>query len=144
MIKIVLRFAKGGVLEGELREEFGAPQTIAILSQMGKISSLARNSRYSGREVYFPIPSSVLAPKEQYSIYVSKGDIIYWRAWRDDGHDPVMSFYYGPELARSSQGDEPVNIIGHIREDLLPLAQEIGERVWLQGAEQVEVEIIKE
>ncbi len=143
-MKVVLRFSKGGILEGKLKEEWGAPQTIAILKQMGKASSLARHSRYSGREVYFPIPSSVLAPKEHYSIYVSKGDIIYWRAWRDDGQNPVMSFYYGPEHARSSQGDEPVNIVGHIREDLLPLAQEIGERVWLQGAEQVEIEIIPE
>ena len=143
-MKVVLRFAKGGVLEGELREEFGAPQTIAILKQMGKVSSLARHSRYSGREVYFPVTSSILAPKERYSIYVSKGDIIYWRAWRDNGQEPVMSFYYGPELARSSQGDEPVNIVGHLNEDLLPLAQEIGERVWLQGAEQVEIEIIAE
>jgi len=141
-MKVLLRFARGGVLEGELKEEFGSPQTIALLKQMGRASCLARHSRYSGREVYFPVPSTILAPKERYSIYVSRGDIIYWRAWRDNGQEPVMSFYYGPELARSSQGDEPVNIVGCIREDLLPLAQEIGERVWLQGAEQVEIEII--
>lgn len=143
-MRIRFIFERGGILEGDLKEEYGAPQTIALLKQLGKLTSLARHSRYSGREVYITIPDSFLAPKEKYSIYISKGDITYWRAWRDDGMEPVISFFYGPERARSSQGDEPVNIIGHIREDLISLAEIIGERIWLQGAEKVEIEILSD
>jgi len=140
-MKIELRFAKGGVLVGELKKEYGSPRTVEMLKQAGGFTSLAKHSRYSGREVYFAASKSLLAPKEQYTIYLSKGDIIYWRAWRDDGQDPVLSFYYGAEHARGAQGDEPVNVIGRIREDLLPLAEKIGLRVWLEGAENVEVVI---
>jgi hypothetical protein len=143
-MKIMLHFAKGDVLIGELSSEWGSPQTVELLKKQGPFSSLAKHSRYCGREVYFAAPPTLLGPKEKYSIFLSKGDIIYWRAWRDNGMEPVLSFYYGPEYARSNQGDEPVNIIGHLHEDLLPLAVEIGERVWLQGAEEVQVEIVQD
>ncbi|MEM3489197.1 MAG: DUF3830 family protein [Nitrososphaerota archaeon] len=141
-MKIKFCFEKGGILEGELKREYGSPQTLQLLESFGKYKGLARHSRYSGREVYIPISSSFLAPKEKCSIYLSKGDITYWRDWRGNGKEPVISFFYGPELARSSQGDEPVNIIGRIKEDQIQQSEEIGERIWLEGAELVEIEIL--
>ncbi|MCR4428521.1 MAG: DUF3830 family protein [Caldiserica bacterium] len=136
-------FQKGGVLEGDLKTEYGSPNTIKILEKFGKHNNLARHSRYSGREVFISIPQFFISNQENSTIYLSKGDITYWRDWRADGQEPVISFFYGSELARGPRGEEPVNVIGRLKEDQIPLSENIGERIWLQGAEIVEIEILK-
>lgn len=102
-------------------------------------SSMATHSRWSGREVNFRLPEGVIAPRENQSIYVSKGDVVYWRNWVEDGREAVLAFYYGAERTRDWRGDQPVNVIGRITAETIAVAEDVGERIWLRGAEGVQV-----
>ena len=54
----------------------------------------------------------------------------------------AIALYYGPELLRYHDGLIRVNVIGRVRWEQEELLEEIGERIWKRGVEEVRVERI--
>ncbi|PJI52264.1 hypothetical protein CTI14_45255, partial [Methylobacterium radiotolerans] len=94
------------------------------------ITSVVTHSRWSGREVNLNLKTADLPKEENQTIYTSRGEIVYWREWRNqENPKEVLALYYGAEETRSSKGPEPVNIIGQIDFDRLEEFKAIGKRV---------------
>ena len=50
-----------------------------------------------------------------------------------------MGLFYGAEVIREWRGDVRANLIARLLPEDLPLLEQIGLRVWRQGAERVRV-----
>ncbi len=135
-----LEFERGGVLTARLLSE-AAPRTVERVLAALPVQAVAYHSRWSGREVNFPIRLGVQAPpRENDTTSVSYGDVIYWREWgKPDGAAEVLAFYYGAEVTRDHRGTLLVNVFARIPEAQWPLAAEIGVRIWRSGGERVRV-----
>lgn len=145
MKKIRFTFEKGGTLIAQLNEK-DAPQTAAFVWDSLPLESVATQSRWSGREFNLQAAIHHSPVRENQTIYTSIGEVCYWRDWRQDPTDApkhVVAVYYGAELARSHYGDEPVNVFGQIEYDQLHAAKQIGERIWLEGAEKIKIERVE-
>lgn len=145
MKQIRLFFEKGDSLLAVLDEE-ASPKTSVIVWEALPFQAIVTQSRWSGREFNFEAELNQFPPRENQSIYTSLGDLCYWRDWRKSESEPtkhVLAVYYGPEMARSHMGDEPVNIIGSITPSSRKKLHRIGERIWKEGFERVRVEKVE-
>lgn len=141
MKKIKVTFKSSNSVIGTLHDN----ETANIIYESLPLESTAIHSRWSGREVNFTLNLKGSPKRENQSIYTSIGDICYWRDWRNEANDTmltkhVVAIYYGSEHARSHIGDEPVNIFGKIDEEYIEKIKQIGENIWLTGTEIVRIE----
>ncbi len=140
---IEFRFERGGSLRAKLAAE--AKQTIECMSNALPMGAKVFQARWSGREVFVPVNLTKKPPRERQSIRGSLGDVIYFCEWADayeyTGFEAIGMFY-GPEIVREWRGDAPVNVFAQIDPSQWELLKEIGERVWRQGGENIDIRLI--
>lgn len=140
--RLKFTFERGGELYADLLPE-AAPKTIEQVLRFLPCESTAFHTRWCGREVYFPVKSDMLVPKENQTSTASMGDVVYWKEWENQDHPPeTLSMYYGAELIRDHRGFLQVNVFARISPDQWPLMESIGTRVWQQGIEKILVEVV--
>ncbi len=139
-IEIELEFARGGVLRAAILWD-SAPETCRAVVAALPLEATVSHSRWSGREVNFPIPLGAGAPpRENDTTTVNTGDVIYWREWEKGAKAcEALAVYYGAEVTRDHRGYLPVNVFARIPQEQWPLATEIGLRIWREGFEHVRV-----
>lgn len=148
-IKVKFEFERGGVLYGEL-DPGKAPRTVEQVVKALPLQGKAVHSRWCGREISWGLETRELPPRENATGIVSKFDITYWRPWDRQEKTPEsntfesIAFYYGAERPAYHDGTLSLNVIGHICYDQEGLMIEIGERIWLQGVEQVVCSLVQE
>lgn len=146
MKKILITFENGESFPAILQEN-KAPKTCEKVWEALPFTSVATHSRWSGREVNFAFKSNELPKRENQTISTSVGEVIYWRDWPVDS-DPdvseVIAIYYGAEHTRSHKGDEPVNVFAQIDYANLELLKTVGERIWLNGTEKIQIKKLSE
>lgn len=135
-----LEFERGGVLTARLLHDAASRTVERVLTAL-PLEAMAYHSRWSGREVNFPIRLGARAPaRENDTTSVGCGDVIYWREWeKGDDAAEALAFYYGAETTRDHRGTLPVNVFARIPEAQWALAQQIGVRIWRNGGERVRV-----
>ncbi|MEK6243432.1 MAG: DUF3830 family protein [Pseudomonadota bacterium] len=137
------RFERGGTLRAKLAAE--AKRTIECISNALPMGAKVFQARWSGREIFVPVNLAEKPPREHQSIRVSLGDVIYFCEWAEayehTGFEAIGMFY-GPEIVREWRGDAPVNVFAQIDPSQWDLLKEIGERVWRQGGENIDIHLI--
>ncbi|MGM0900495.1 MAG: DUF3830 family protein [Bacillota bacterium] len=146
MRKLKIKFERGGEVYATLLEE-KAPNTCNGIWNQLPIESEMTHTRWSGREIYTSITDRPNLVRENQAIYMSVGEVCYWRDWTwEESPTPpqAISIYYGADMARSQKGSEQVNVFAQVDyQDFKKLA-EIGERVWLKGKEKVFIDRYEE
>jgi hypothetical protein len=101
------------------------------------------HSRWSGREINFPVKSGGSIGRENQTTQTGTGEVIYWREWEKEGAAAAeaIAIYYGAEVSRDHRGRLPVNVFARIPEEQWKAIEEIGLRIWQQGVEQVTVSL---
>lgn len=162
--KIVFKFEKGGELIAHLLPDT-APETVKAFLEMLPLQATVYHSRWSGREVNFPVNSKLKTPgrnipgknipgenipgknipRENQTTQTNTGDVIYWKEWEKEGSEvsEAIAIYYGAEVTRDHRGYQPVNVFARIAESQWNTIEEIGLRIWQHGIEKVNVEIGK-
>lgn len=143
--KILFQFERGGELPAELLRE-GAPKTVDSLLEILPLEATVYHSRWSGREINFPLKSKRKIPRENQTTQTNTGDVIYWKEWEleDPETAEAIAIYYGPEVTRDHRGYLPVNVFGRIPASQWKIIEEVGLRIWQQGIEKVAVSILEE
>jgi hypothetical protein len=143
--EISLEFERGGVLSAAVLWD-SAPETCRAVLNALPLEAMVSHSRWSGREVNFPIALGPGAPpRENDTTTVNTGDVIYWREWeREAKACEALAVYYGAEVTRDHRGYLPVNVFARIPQGQWPLATEIGLRIWRQGFERVRMRVAKQ
>lgn len=139
--RIALEFARGGRVRAVLLAD-KAPKTCAAIWSRLPHEAEVLHARWAGREIFFPIPLPDTPPMENLTNRVSAGEIIYFREWEgqyDNTGFETMGLFYGAEVIREWRGDVRANLIARLLPEDLPLLEEVGLRVWRQGAERVRV-----
>ena len=140
---IEFRFERGGSLRAKLAAE--AKRTIECISNALPMGAKVFQARWSGREIFVPVNLAKKPPRERQSIRVNLGDVIYFCEWVDayeyTGFEAIGMFY-GPEIVREWRGDAPVNVFAQIDSSQWDLLKDIGERVWRQGGENIDIHLI--
>ena len=138
--EIELEFARGGVLRAAVLWD-SAPETCRAVIGALPLEATVSHSRWSGREVNFPIALGPGAPsRENDTTTVNTGDVIYWREWeREAKASEALAVYYGAEVTRDHRGYLSVNVFARVPQEQWPLATEIGLRIWRGGFERVHV-----
>lgn len=142
--KIVFRFERGGELVAELMPDI-APKTVESFLQMLPLEATVYHSRWSGREINFPLKSRGKIPREKQTTQTNTGDVIYWKEWEmpDSEAAEAIAIYYGAEISRDHRGQLPVNVFARIPASQWKKIEEIGLRIWQQGIEKVAVSVIE-
>lgn len=132
-------FERGGTFVAKLRPDL-SPETVKAVVAMLPIEATVYHSRWSGREINFPVRSPAVVPREQQTCTVNTGDIIYWKEWEmgDEAHE-ALAIYYGAEVTRDHRGYLPVNVFARVPQEQWPTIEEIGLRIWREGIEKVTV-----
>ncbi|MBB5326202.1 hypothetical protein HNQ34_003321 [Anoxybacillus tepidamans] len=146
MRRILITFENGGSFPATLLED-KAPKTCEKIWEALPFSSIVRHSRWSGRELNFPFTSNGHPKRENQTISTSIGEVVYWRDWLMDEEPDVseiIAIYYGAERTRSHRGDEPVNVFAKIDYTHFDRLKAVGERIWLNGAERIQIEKLSE
>ncbi|HUT66066.1 MAG TPA: DUF3830 family protein [Spirochaetota bacterium] len=143
--KLVFSFERGGKLTASLLPEHN-PKTVSVFIKMLPLEAVVYHSRWSGREINFPVKSSEKIPRENQTAQTNTGDVIYWREWEKEGFEAAeaIAIYYGPEVTRDHRGYLPVNVFARIPDSQWKAIEEIGLRIWQHGTEKVEVRIAEE
>lgn len=143
--KIVFKFERGGELVAQLRPEL-APKTVDSFLKILPLEATVYHSRWSGREVNFPVRSENKIPRENQTTQTNTGDVIYWKEWKPEGEQvaEAIAIYYGAEVTRDHRGYQPVNVFARIPPAQWKKIEEIGERIWQQGIEKMTVDTVKE
>lgn len=138
--QIVFEFEKGGLLVAEVLPDI-APKTVEAFLKMLPLQATVYHSRWSGREVNFPVKSKVRIPRENQTTQTNTGDVIYWKEWEmeDPEAAEAIALYYGAEVTRDHRGYLPVNVFARIQPDQWKKIEEIGLRIWQSGIEKVTV-----
>ncbi len=138
--EIELEFARGGVLKAAVLWD-SAPETCRAVVDALPLEATVSHSRWSGREVNFPVALGSGAPqRENDTTTVNTGDVIYWREWEKEAKAcEALAVYYGAEVTRDHRGYLPVNVFARVPQEQWPLATEIGLRIWREGFERVRV-----
>src|SRR6056297_2923207 len=148
MAKIKISFDKGGSLTATLDNR--SPKTVKAFIECLPIATTVVHTRWCGREFSLGIDTENKPPKEKITNTVSKFGVSYWKDWNSQIKNSealsneAISIFYGAELLRYHAGELFVNLIGRIDLNQEDLLEEIGERVWLQGKENVNIELIEE
>jgi hypothetical protein len=139
---IIFTFERGGRLTARLLLD-RAPQTVSILRGLLPLEATVFHSRWSGREINFPVKSEEGIPRENQTTQTNTGDVIYWKEWGMDASEPAeaIAIYYGAEITRDHRGFLPVNVFACIPESQWSTIEEVGLRIWQHGIESVEVTI---
>lgn len=138
--KIKITFQSGKSLFVHLNED---SRTAREIYKMLPFKSEAVHSRWSGREINAELPIDQKIPPEDQTIYTSLGEVCYWSNWRrgeNEEQKHVIAIYYGAEMTRSKCGEEPVNVIGRVKECDIETLTELGEMIWLKGAQKMYME----
>jgi hypothetical protein len=134
-------FERGGELHADFLSD-AAPKTIERVLGFLPCESTAYHTRWCGREVYFPVKSLALIPKENQTSTASLGDVVYWKEWENQDNSPeTLSLYYGAEVIRDHRGFLQVNVFARISQDQWPLIVTIGTRIWQKGIEKILIEV---
>jgi hypothetical protein len=141
--KILFTFERGGSLVAELLPELN-PKTVQAFLRMLPLKSTVYHSRWSGREINFPVKSPVQVPRENQTAHTNTGDVIYWKEWDKEGESQeAIAIYYGPEVTRDHRGFLPVNVFAQISASQWKDIEGIGLRVWQNGIEKVSATLYK-
>jgi hypothetical protein len=142
--RIALRFERGGELFADLLPEL-SPRTTEAFLKLLPLEVTAYHSRWSGREINFPVHSSVPIPRESQTTQMSTGDVIYWTEWDLDPARAAQAIavYYGAEVSRDHRGRLPVNVFARIPSAQWKTIEEIGLRIWQRGIEKVRVGVVE-
>ncbi len=138
--QIVFDFEKGGLLVAEVLPHI-APKTVEAFLKMLPLQATVYHSRWSGREVNFPVKSKVRIPRENQTTQTNTGDVIYWKEWEMDDRKAAeaIAIYYGAEVTRDHRGYLPVNVFARVQPDQWKGIEEVGLRIWQHGIEKVTV-----
>lgn len=138
--QIVFDFEKGGLLVAEVLPDI-APKTVEAFLKMLPLRATVYHSRWSGREVNFPVKSKVRIPRENQTTQTNTGDVIYWKEWEMDDRKAAeaIAIYYGAEVTRDHRGYLPVNVFARVQPDQWKGIEEVGLRIWQHGIEKVTV-----
>jgi hypothetical protein len=138
--RIVFAFARGGRLTGTPLPELN-PKTVEAFLEMLPLEATVYHSRWSGREINFPVKSEGSIARENQTTQTNTGEVIYWREWEKEGSAAAeaIAIYYGAEITRDHRGYLPVNVFARIPEPQWKAIEEIGLRIWQQGVEKVTV-----
>ncbi|MGI6096850.1 MAG: DUF3830 family protein [Dethiobacteria bacterium] len=128
-------FEKGGSFKVVLLDDV-APKTCKSFWDMVKDSDFiaeVRHGRFGGEEIYFQ--SNIEMQEKENNVQPKHGELCFnpdpdWRA---------ICMFYGDKIAKK---ENPFNLFARISEGL-DVAGEIGERIWLKGAEKVTVRAVK-
>ncbi len=138
-VRLRFEFERGGRFAASLRPEL-APETVKAVLGMLPLEATVYHSRWSGREINFPVVSSTPVPRERQTCTVNTGDVIYWKEWElGDGAHEALAVYYGAEVTRDHRGYLPVNVFARVGQEEWPVIEEVGLRIWREGAERVTV-----
>ena len=143
--KILFRFEKGGEFIAALRPDV-APRTVNSFLEMLPLEATVYHSRWSGREINFPLKSKREIPRENQTSQTNTGDVIYWKEWEKEDSEAAeaIAIYYGPEVTRDHRGHLPVNAFAVISQSQWQTIEKVGLRIWQQGVEKVTVTALKE
>ena len=109
------------------------------------IETTVYHSRWSGREVNFPVKSPMSVPRERQTSTVNTGDVIYWKEWElGDAAQEAVAIYYGAEVTRDHRGYLPVNVFAQVPQEEWPAVETVGLRIWKEGGEGVTVSAVSE
>lgn len=139
-MRIKITFESGIIIFANLNKD---SKTAHEVYKVLPFYSTAVHSRWSGREINFQMPTYQELPKENQTIYTSLGEVCYWSNWKrgvNEGQKHVLAIYYGAEMTRSLSGEEPINVIGQVEESDVELLKELGETIWLKGAQKMYIE----
>ncbi len=142
--QIRFRFERGGGFTAMLRPDL-APETVKAVLAMLPIEVTVYHSRWSGREINFPVNSSTPVPRERQTCTVNTGDVIYWKEWDlCDEEQEALAIYYGAEVSRDHRGYLPVNVFARVPQQEWPEIEKVGLRIWKEGVERLTVSGISE
>jgi len=141
---IRLQFERGGHFTATLRPDL-APQTVEAVIAMLPLTATVYHSRWSGREINFPVESQTSVPRERQTCTVNTGDVIYWKEWEMGGAaQEAVAIYYGAEVTRDHRGYLPVNVFAQVPQREWPAIESVGLRIWQNGVEKVTVSAVSE
>lgn len=137
--QIRFQFERGGELIADLLVD-KAPRTVRAVLAALPIEATIYHSRWSGREINFPVSIGPAIVRENDTTTVNTGDVIYWKEW-EKGTDAAqaIAIYYGAEVTRDHRGYLPVNVFARISAEQWKRIEDIGLRIWQRGIEQVTV-----
>ena len=142
-MRLEFRFQRGGSLIVTTDKE--APKTSEAVKSHLPLDAKIYQARWSGKEIFIPVNLAGKPPREHQSIRASLGDVIYFHEWEDAYEQTgfeAIGLFYGPEIVREWRGDAPVNVFGKVDPSQFDLLKAIGERVWREGGEGIEVRLI--
>lgn len=142
--RIRFRFERGGEFIATLRPEL-APETVKAVLEMLPVETTVYHSRWSGREINFPVKSATSVPRERQTCTVNTGDVIYWKEWEmGEEASEALAVYYGAEVTRDHRGRLPVNVFARVAEKGWPEIERVGLRIWQEGGERLSVSAVSE
>ncbi|MFC2079431.1 cyclophilin-like fold protein [Candidatus Bipolaricaulota bacterium] len=141
---IRFRFERGGGFAARLRPDL-APETVEAVMAMLPIETTVYHSRWSGREINFPVKSSKPVPRERQTCTVNTGDVIYWKEWEMGAEaQEALAIYYGAEVTRDHRGYLPVNVFAQVPQQEWQEIEKVGLRIWKEGVEKLTVSRVSE
>lgn len=141
-MRLEFEFARGGVLGATGQAK--ARHTLDCIAGAQPLAATALQARWSGRELFLPVDLPSKPPRENQTIRASLGDVIYFREWEGQYEHTgfeAIGLFYGPEIVREWRGEAPVNVIARIDPGQFALLEELGDRIWRQGGEDVTLRI---
>jgi len=143
--KILFKFERGGELVAEVLPDV-APKTVESFLEMLPLEATVYHSRWSGREINFPLKSRRKISRENQTTQMSTGDVIYWKEWEmeDSEAAEAIAVYYGAEVSRDHRGYLPVNVFARIPASQWKTIEQIGLRIWQRGVEKITVTTLEE
>ncbi|MCK4512852.1 DUF3830 family protein [bacterium] len=142
--QIRFRFERGGGFTAKVRPDL-APKTVKAVMAMLPIETTVYHSRWSGREINFPVKNLTPVPRERQTCTVNTGDVIYWKEWEmGDTAQEALAIYYGAEVTRDHRGYLPVNVFAQVPQQEWPEIERIGLRIWKEGVERLTVSGVSE
>jgi hypothetical protein len=142
--RILFAFERGGKLEASLLFELN-PKTAHGFMKLLPLEATVYHSRWSGREINFPLKSRETIPRENQTVQTNTGDVIYWKEWeKEEEASEAIAIYYGPEVTRDHRGYLPVNVFARIPQAQWKDIEEIGLRIWQKGVEKVKVALVED
>jgi len=141
--RIRFHFERGGGFTARLWPGL-APETVKAVMAMLPIETTVYHSRWSGREINFPVKSVTPVPRERQTCTVNTGDIVYWKEWEmGEAAQEALAIYYGAEVTRDHRGYLPVNVFARVPQQEWPEIERAGLRIWKEGVEKVTVSEVK-
>jgi len=142
--QIRFRFERGGEFTARFRPDL-APETVKAVMAMLPIEITVYHSRWSGREINFPVRCPTPVPRERQTCTVNTGDVVYWKEWEmGEEANEALAVYYGAEVTRDHRGYLPVNVFAQVPQQEWPEIERVGLRIWKEGTEKLTVSGVSE